>query len=157
MEKTAPAWPKFAEEAPDRYFSSMHVEQHAWATKELIGNAAEFANELEKELFWHPPLILLFIPLADFEASGAYRLRGKWPCLIVYANNASELRYTPRDAFVDFWEECLKTSESLHDYLTQILSYALAHGMDVAKLDEEGNGRSLLYGLPHSELHGDSA
>jgi hypothetical protein len=139
-----------------RYFSLVDVEQYDWATKELVQSAEEAVHELEEELRWKAELILLFIPLADFDPSGAYRLTSNWPYFVAIAGGSLDWHNHPKEsAFKHFEEEALHASNNFRSYLVRLLSYALAHGMDVAKLNREGSGRSILHPLPHSELHAD--
>lgn len=140
-----------------RYFSLVDIERYAWATKELVQSAEESVNELEGEFTWNPELILLFIPLADFEPSGAYSLAPERAVLIAHADGSIKWSdpSVKETAFADFERESLNASATFHDYLVRLLTYALAHGMDVAKLNREGSGRSILHSLPHSALHTD--
>jgi hypothetical protein len=139
-----------------RYFSLVDVEQYDWSTKELVQSAEEVAHELEEELPWNAQLILLFIPLADFDPSGAYHLTKDRACLVAEAGGPLDWQNLPKEsAFRNFVEEALHASDTLRSYLVRLLSYALAHGMDVAKLNREGSGRTILHPLPHSELHAD--
>jgi len=132
------------------------VEQYDWATKELVQNAEESVHELEEELRWKSKLMLLFVPLADFDPSGAYRLTKGWSWFNAVAGGSLDWHNLSADsAFANFEEEALNASNSFRSYLVRLLSYAVAHGMDVAKLDREGSGRSILHPLPHSELHAD--
>ena len=134
----------------------MNVEDHTWATKELAASAEEFANELVKELTWQRRLTLLFVPLVHFESSGFYRLTLDTPWLVVYANGTLQWNYPVREeAFLAYEDESRNAARTLRDYLRRLLAYTLAHGIDVAKVDEEGNGRSILHALPHHELYGD--
>jgi hypothetical protein len=139
-----------------RYFSLVDVEQYDWSTKELVQSAEEVVHGLEEELRWNSKLILLFIPLADFDSSGAYHLTRDRACLVAEAGGSLDWHNHPKEsAFRHFEEEALHASNTFRSYLVRLLSYALAHGMDVAKLNREGSGRSILHPLPHSELHAD--
>jgi hypothetical protein len=140
-----------------QYFPVMDVEQYAWATEELINSAKESVHDLEENFDREGQLVLSFIPLADFESSGAYRIGPETLGFIVYANGGIEWHFPAEDpAFANFEREARDACSSLHDYLVRILTYALAHGMDVAKADPAGNGRSILHAFPHSELHTDA-
>ena len=135
----------------------MDVEQYAWATEELISSAKESVNDLEEDFRREVNLSLFFIPLADFEPSGAYHIDPETLGFIAYPDGAIEWHFPVGDsAFVNFERECRHACDSLHAYLVRILTYALAHGMDVAKADAAGNGRSILHAFPHSELHTDA-
>lgn len=135
----------------------MDVEQYAWATEELVHSAKGSVGELEEELRRERKLILLFIPLADFDSSGAYRINSGTTGFICHADGAMEWHFSPKDAaFINFEKECRSASSTRRDYFVRLLSYAFAHGYDVAKADENGNGRSILYALPHGVLHTDA-
>jgi hypothetical protein len=140
-----------------QYFPVMDVEQYTWATKELVRSAEESVDELEEDFKADQHLTLFFIPLADFDPSGAYRIGPETLGFVCYADGTIEWHFPPQDsAFVNFERECRNACDSLHAYLVRLLTYALAHGMDVAKADENGNGRSILHPFPHSELHTDT-
>jgi hypothetical protein len=139
-----------------QYFSSMDVEQYAWATEELVRSAEESVKGLEEDLSEGQRLVLLFIPLADFDPSGAYRAGPDMLGFICYPDGSIAWHFPPKDAaFANFEQECRSACDTLHAYLIRLLTYALAHGMDVAKANEGGNGRSILHPVPHSELHAD--
>jgi hypothetical protein len=147
-----------------QYFSSVDLRRHAWVDEELVHSAEESVDQLEKELRWHRSLRLLFVSLADFDPSGAYWVGPDMSYLTCYADgsiqweNRSGLILPPKEeALVDFELESRNACNTLHDYLVRLLAYALAHGMDVAKVDREGYGRSILHSLPHSQLHTDVA
>lgn len=141
-----------------QYFPLMEVEQHDWATRELVRNAEASVGELEESLRREGYLTLFLIPLADFESSGAYRIGPKTLGFIIYADGSMEWHFPPPgdDAFAEFERECRSACDTLHAYLTRLLTYALAHGMDVAKANETGQGRSIFRSLPHSDLHTDT-
>jgi hypothetical protein len=116
----------------------MDVEQYAWATEELIRDAEESAREVEEEFRRAGPLTLFFIPLADYDERGFYRLSPTMTRLIVrkriwewYYHSFSDV------AFVNFEEESRNAAPDRHAYLVRLFAYALAHGIDVAKLSGE--------------------
>ena len=134
----------------------MDVEQYAWATKELIRSAEQSVRDIEAESRGAEKLTLLFIPLADFEERGFYRPSFSMPRLSLQRN----LREWSYDAGTDaafraFEEESGNACSTRHGYLVRLFAYALAHGMDVAKLTGENSGHSILHPVPHSELHTD--
>ena len=140
-----------------QYFSSMDVEQHAWATEELISSARESVEELEEDLRCYRSLTLCFISLADFDLSGVYRIGPETLGFIRYPDGAIEWHFPPGEAaFIDFERECRSACDSFHDYLIRLLSYAFAHGMDVVKADETGRGQSILHVLERSDVHTDA-
>jgi hypothetical protein len=133
----------------------MEVEQYAWATEELIRNARATVLDLEEGFRSDGELILFFIPLADFNPSGSYRLGPETSHFICYPDGAIEWHFPVQDdAFTHFEKECRAACDTLQSYLIRLLSYAMAHGMDVAKADGE-SGRSILHALPHSAVHAD--
>lgn len=134
----------------------MEVERHAWATRELVAEAKELAAGLAEEFRWSR-FSLFFVPLADFDRSGAYRLTPDMPTLICHGRSLEwqNLSRSRESAFISFVDES-RHVYTIRDYLVRFLSYALAHGMDVVKLREGDRfGRSILHALPHSELHMD--
>ena len=136
----------------------MDVEQHAWATGKLVREAGESAAELEEDLSREKEITLFFIPLADFDPSGAYWIGPGMCSLTLGVDGEVEWHFPPRDAaFVSFEDECRNAAETLHDYLVRLLSYALAHGMDVAKADKGGSAWSLLHVVPHEDVHTDTS
>lgn len=159
MGRTAPGRLKieyyFAESAVSS--PAMDVEQYAWATEELIRNAEESALEVEEEFRRAGTLTLAFIPLADYDERGFYRIPPSMPRLVVrkrvwewHYHNFSDA------AFVSFEEESRNAASDRHAYLVRLFAYVLAHGMDVARLSGENSGYSILHPVPHSELHADS-
>jgi hypothetical protein len=135
----------------------MDVEQYAWATKALVRDAEDSVEELEEERRRGGTLILLFIPLAVSDPSGFYRISSETTGFVCQTDGSIEWHFSPKDpTFARFAEESRNASSTLHDYFVRLLSYALAHGMDVAKADAAGNGRSILHAFPHSDVHTDA-
>ena len=118
----------------------MDVEQYAWATEELIRSAEESVTELEESLRREGQLSLFFISLADFDPSGAYRIGPETLGFIVYSGGEIEWHFPKGDAaFANFEQECRNACNSLHDSLVRLLTYALAHGMDIAAVGTGGD------------------
>jgi hypothetical protein len=136
----------------------MDVEQYAWATEELVHDAEDFVGELEEELRRNGQLALFFIPLADNDPSGDYRIGPETLGFICYADGSMEWHFPTNDAaFVHYEQECRSASSTLQSYLIRLVSYALAHGMDIAKADATGGGHSILHAFEHEDVHTDTS
>ena len=78
-----------------QYFPLMEVEQHAWATEELVRSAEASVDEVEESLRREGYLTLFFIPLAAFESSGVYRIGPETLGFVVYADGSLEWHFPP--------------------------------------------------------------
>ena len=135
----------------------MDIERRAWVTQELVRSAEESVHGIEEELRWKGQLTLFFVPLVNYNPSGAYSLSPATPSLVCYTDGSVGWLNAPEEgAFANFARvSILSYHESFYEYLICLFAYALAHGMDVVKAEGQSSssGRSILYPFPPSQLH----
>jgi hypothetical protein len=129
----------------------MQLESYDWVSTDLIEQAKEIVAKIENEVADY-----YFFPLAEHSSTGCYPLL-KFPAHISLNKlppGYHYLRAVEDASFKEFLETAILTRRTLKDFLLAVVTYCLAHGIDMVRRESVDHGVSIFTSFPHWALYG---